>query len=105
MPDLDHLLAAGFTNPQEFRSPLSVVKQQAPDRDRNQHGAGLLAQLQAVAADVEQLRAFRTEQGVSPDQGVAVSLEIAPAGSIDPAKQLEWKRDGIEVLNLSLIHI
>ncbi|MGJ7571086.1 S8 family peptidase [Variovorax sp. RB2P76] len=101
MPDLDHLLATGFTDPQEFRSPLSVVKQQAPDRDRNQHGAGLLAQLQAVAADVEQLRAFRTEQGVSPDQGVAVSLEISPAGSIDPAKQLEWKRDGIEVLNVT----
>ncbi len=101
MPDLDHLFATGVTERQEFRSPLSVVRQQTPDRDRQQHGAGLLAQLRGIAADVEQLRASRIDSGFSPDQGFAISLEISPVGSVDSAKQLEWRRDGIEVLNVT----
>lgn len=29
---------------------------------------------------------------------MAIALEISPRGTLDPGKQLEWKRDGIEVL-------
>lgn len=99
MPELDHLFASGVTNAEDFRSPRSVVPKQAPDRDRALHGAGLLAQLRRVAAEVEQLRG----QGRDPDSthGVAVSLEIHPPGSLDAGKKLEWKREGIEVLNVT----
>ncbi len=101
MPDLDHLFAEGFTQSQDFKSPLSVVRQQTPDRDRAQHGAGLLAQLRGLAVEADQLRAIRVEEGVAPNQGFAISLEIYPPGSVDAGKQLEWKRDGIEVLNVT----
>lgn len=101
MPDLDHLLAIGFTQPQNFQSPLSVVRQATPDRDRAMHGAGLLAQIRGLATEVEQIRESRLESGVDPQQGVAISLEIYPPGSLDPGKKLEWKRDGIEVLNVT----
>ena len=100
MPDLDHLVATGFTQPKDFRSPLSV-RQNAPDRNRQQHGAGLLAQLRGLAAQAEALRGTRIERGVDPGQGIAIALEISPPGSIDSGKKLEWKRDGIEILNVT----
>lgn len=101
MPDLDHLFATGFTQSRNFKSPRSVVRQQTPDRDRTQHGARLLAQLRNLAVEADNLRAIRIDEGVAPGQGFAVSLEIYPPGSIDPGNQLEWKRDGIEVLNVT----
>ena len=72
MPDLDHLFAKGFTQSQDFKSPLSVVRQQTPDRDRAQHGAGLLAQLRGLAVEADQLRAIRVEEGVAPNQGLSL---------------------------------
>jgi hypothetical protein len=100
MPDLDHLLAVGFTEGHDYQSPLTVIRQRAPDRDRPNHGAGLLAQLRTVAAEAARLAQLRTNAGAVADQGLAVAIEISPAGTIDPGKQLEWKRDGIEVLNV-----
>jgi len=100
MPDLDHLFATGFTEPREFKSPLSVVRQQAPDKDRASHGAGLLTQLRNLAVEAEELRSIRVEEGAAPNQGFSISLEVYPPGAIDAGKQLEWRRDGIEVLNV-----
>jgi hypothetical protein len=101
MPNLDHLLATGFTAAQDFKSPLSVVRQQTPDRDRGQHGAGLLRQLQGLAVDAGRLKDARAEAGVDPNQGFAITLEIAADSTLDPGAKLEWKRDGIEVLNVT----
>lgn len=101
MPELDHLFAAGFTDSQDFKSMLSARARPTQDRNRAKHGAGLLAQLQGLNRRVEQLRATRAESGFATDQGVAIALEISPPGALDAGTKLEWKRDGIEVLNVT----
>lgn len=100
MPDLDHLFVVGAVEGQDFRSPLSVRAQPPPDRDRNNHGNRLLLQLQRMATEIERLRQLRAASGTPEHQGVAIALEISPPGTLDPGKQLEWKRDGIEVLSV-----
>lgn len=100
MPDLDHLFVPGFVEGQDFRSPLSVRAKAPPDRDRNNHGNRLLTQLQTVATQIARLTEVRAAAGTPVHQGVAIALEISPRGTIDPGKQLEWKRDGIEVLSV-----
>lgn len=101
MPELNHLLAAGFTDTKNFKSMLSAPSRPSQERDRTLHGAGLMAQLQGLKKRVEQLRTTRLESGFSADQGVAISLEISPPGALDAGTKLEWKRDGIEVLNVT----
>jgi hypothetical protein len=100
MPDLDHLFVAGYVEGQDFQSPLSVRAKSPPDRDRNKHGNRLLTQLQRMATEIERLRQLRAASGTPEHQGVAIALEISPPGTLDPGKQLEWKRDGIEVLSV-----
>ena len=100
MPDLDHLFVVGAVEGQEFQSPLSVRPRALPDRDRNSHGNLLLTQLGRMTAEAERLRQLRAASGTPEHQGMAIALEISPAGTLDPGKQLEWKRDGIEVLSM-----
>jgi hypothetical protein len=100
MPNLNHLYVTGSVEGQDFRSPLSVRAKPPPDRDRNNHGNRLLTQLQAVATQIARLTQIRAAAGAPVDQGVAIGLEISPRGTLDPGKQLEWKRDGIEVLSV-----
>ena len=100
MPDLDHLFVVGAVEGQDFKSPLSVRPRALPDRDRNNHGNLLLTQLRRMAAEAERLRQLRTAGGTPEHQGMAIALEISPPGALDPGKQLEWKRDGIEVLSV-----
>ena len=102
MPELDHLFAGGFTDTKNFKSMLSAPPTRPTQhRDRARHGAGLMAQLQGLKRRVEQLRTTRVDAGFSADQGVAISLEISPPGALDAGTKLEWKRDGIEVLNIT----
>ena len=100
MPNLNHLFVTGSVEGQDFRSPLSVRAKPPPDRDRNNHGNRLLTQLQAVATQIARLTQIRAAAGAPVHQGVAIALEISPRGTLDPGKQLEWKRDGIEVLSV-----
>lgn len=99
MPPLDHLLALGFTRDQRFKSTRSVFRERAPDRDRQTHGEWLLAQLRAVAGGAARLVGANSQDGSQAEPGLSVAIEISPAGAIDPGT-LEWKRDGIEVLNV-----
>ena len=101
MAEIDHLLAADFTDTKNFKSMLSAPNRPMQDRNRALHGAGLMAQLQGLKKRVEQLRTTRLDSGFSADQGVAISLEISPPGALDAGTKLEWKRDGIEVLNVT----
>ncbi len=101
MPDLDHLFVVGAVERQEFKSLLSVRPRALPDRDRNNHGNLLLTQLERMATEAERLRQLRAASGTSEHQGMAVALEISPPGTLDPGKQLEWKKDGIEVLSVA----
>jgi hypothetical protein len=100
MPEpLNHLLVAGFTDSQDFKSTLSVVRQPPPQRQRGSHGNSLLAQLAALAAEVNEIEKRRAELQLPLGTGMTIALEISPPGSIDYFKQLEWRRDGIEVLS------
>jgi hypothetical protein len=100
MPNLDHLFVVGAVEGQEFKSPLSVRPRALPDRDRANHGNLLLTQLRRMAEEAERLRQLRAVSGTPEHQGMAIALEISPPGTLDPGKQLEWKRDGIEVLSV-----
>ena len=51
-----------------------------------------------MSAEVDALRVRRFENGVDPDAGTAIAIEISPPGTLDPS-QIEWRRDGIAVLN------
>jgi hypothetical protein len=99
MPPLDHLLVTGFSQSQDFKSTLSGGKQPPPQRSRSTHGNYLLKQLAALRADSQQLEKRRAELELPQHVGMTIALEISPPGSVDYFKQLEWRRDGIEVLS------
>ncbi len=99
MPELNHLQVVGSADVRLFRSTLTVRKPPVPPRDRATHGQKLLQQFAALTrreAEVSQLR----EEMDLPRQGMSIVLEISPRGFLD-YKTLEWRRDGIEVLNVS----
>lgn len=102
MSALDHLFVSGFTESTAFKSTLSVQKQPAPQRDRHAHGARLLAELDALKIRMAEIEVRRAQLGLPQHTGIAIALEIAPRGALDYAKQLEWRRDGIEVLSAVL---
>lgn len=100
MPEpLDHIFIVGFTDRQDFKSTLSVRKEPVPQRPRQEHGERLLAQLSALTQANIELQIRREALDLPPAVGITIALEISPPGSIDYGKQLEWKRDGIEVLS------
>lgn len=99
MADLDHLRVDGFTESQPFRSMLSVRREPAPARDRIPHGRRLLEQIGAIRRESVEISQQR-EALQLPLQGMTIALKISPRGHLD-YKQLEWKRDGIEVLNVT----
>ena len=96
---LDHLFVAGFTESQKFKSTLSVQKPAPPQRSRQTHGNQLLEQLAALRVDAEELDKRRAALDLPQHVGITIALEISPPGSLDYFRQLEWKRDGIEVLS------
>jgi len=96
---LNHLLVAGFTDSQDFKSTLSVFKDQPSQRDRQTHGKFLLKQLASLSANAAELEKRRQELELPQNVGMTIALEISPAGAVDYFKQLEWRRDGIEVLS------
>lgn len=68
-------------------------------RDRIPHGQRLLAQIGLLAQQSGVLSQQRQALQLPP-QGMTIVLEISPRGTLD-YKQLEWKQDGIEILNVS----
>lgn len=99
MTELYHLRVVDSAEARPFRSTLTVRQPTAPQRDRATHGQKLLLQFAALTrreAEISQLRAERD----LPRQGMSIVLEISPKGYLD-YKTLEWRREGIEVLNVS----
>jgi len=94
----DHLNVLGATDSRNFKSMLSVVRERFPSRDRIPHGQRLLADLQRVRIRADDIAARRAARGIEPRLGLTIAIRIAPSGLFD-FKNLEWKRDGIEVLN------
>lgn len=100
MPEpLDHLFVSGFTETKPFKSTLSVRKAPVPRREREPHGRQLLRQLAALSESALGLEQRRADLELPRHSGMTIALEVAPAGAIDYS-QLEWRRDGIEVLSV-----
>lgn len=99
MPNFDHLNASAFIEVHEFKSTLTVKKPSLPQPDREQHGNRLLKKLGTISSQVAAIKTTRHRLGLPNGLGMTVAVEVFPAGAIDTAK-LEWKRDGIEVLNV-----
>lgn len=99
MPELDHLRVMDSAEARPFRSTLTVKKPPVPPRDRTTHGQRLLQQFAALTRQEEEISQLRTQMNL-PRQGMSIVLEISPKGFLD-YKTLEWRREGIEVLNVS----
>lgn len=101
MPEqiLPHLEVRGFSDHSDFKSPSSPPRRPAAPRDRAAHGRKLLRQLQNLQQGIPNIQAERDATGIGGGRGIAVALEIRPRGALD-YKSVEWKRDGIEVLNV-----
>ncbi|SIO71967.1 Subtilase family protein [Burkholderia sp. GAS332] len=92
-----HLSIDGFVTSLEFRSPLSVQRESAPQRDRGAHGQRLLAQLEEIASTIVELEETREAVGLPERRGMSIAVEFSPRGSFDYGK-VEWKSAGIELL-------
>ncbi|SAL18528.1 hypothetical protein AWB64_01259 [Caballeronia sordidicola] len=94
-----HLSIDGFVRTLEFRSPLSVQRENAPQRDRGTHGQRLLAQIQEIAGSIVELEETREALGLPERRGMSIAVEFSPRGSFDYGK-VEWKSAGIELLTV-----
>lgn len=101
MPDpiLPHLRVDGFSEAFDFKSPSSAPRRPAAPRDRAAHGRKLIRQLQNLERTIPNTQAERVAAGLEGQSGITVALEIQPIGALD-FQSVEWKRDGIEVLNV-----
>ncbi len=85
----------GFTNP-------NVGGQRGPTfppRDRAQHAAKLLRQLDALRQADAAERQTRTARGLSTDYGIAVEFASGPGFKLETGR-LERRSQGIELLNI-----
>ncbi|ABE32846.1 subtilase family protein [Paraburkholderia xenovorans LB400] len=94
-----HLSIEGFVTSLEFRSPLSVQRENAPQRDRGAHGQRLLAQLEEISGTIVELEETREALGLPERRGLSIAVEFSPRGSFDYGK-VEWKSAGIELLTV-----
>ncbi|CTP93088.1 hypothetical protein XTPLMG728_3509 [Xanthomonas translucens pv. poae] len=95
----DHLTIAGSTEPRNFKSMLSGARAKPPPRDRVAHGQKLLADLNLLRARATGIAAQRQAFQLEPRLGLTIAIKISPSGVFD-FRNIEWKRDGIEVLNV-----
>lgn len=94
---LPHIVINGFVQSQDFKSPLSVQRTSAPQRDRYGHGQGLLSKVAAMEVHERQLNVEREALALPVRSGVTIAVDISPKNSID-YKTFEWKKEGVELL-------
>jgi hypothetical protein len=97
---LPHIVIDGFVQSQDFKSPLSVQREAAPQLDRYAHGRGLLSKVAAMEVHERQLNVRREELELPVRSGVTIAVDIFPKNSID-YKTFEWKKEGVELLTVS----
>lgn len=94
----DHLSIVGANDPRNFRSMMAGPRAKIPIRDRITHGQKLLLDLRTLNTRADALAKRREEQGLDARLGLTIVIKISPPGQFD-FKNIEWKREGIEVLN------
>ena len=95
-----HLDVSAYVEERPFKSTLMVQRPSPPARQRRSHGQRLLRELQRLQRAEDKLRETREDMDLPQDVGFTIAIEFRPSGSLD-YKVLEWKRDGIEVLNVT----
>ncbi len=94
----NHLTIAGATEPRDFKSMHSGPRAKIPPRDRQTHGQKLLAELNQLRVRADAIAARRQSLQLHSRLGLTIALKISPSGIFN-FKNIEWKREGIEVLN------
>lgn len=86
MPDQlhSHLLVDGFVTSSDFKSPLSVQRDPAPQRNRQAHGTRLLRQVQSLVRESVRLNQERAQHELPNQAGMTVAIEVRPKGALDP---------------------
>lgn len=97
---LKHLDASAYFEARRFKSTLIVQRATPPARERRTHGQRLLQQLQQLHRTEADFRRKREALNLPAAVGMTVAVELRPKGFLD-YKVVEWKRDGIEVLNVT----
>lgn len=97
---LKHLDASAYVEARRFKSTLIVQRPPAPARERRTHGQRLLQQLQQLHRAEADFKRRREALNLPAAVGLTVAVELRPKGFLD-YKAMEWKRDGIEVLNVT----
>lgn len=95
----NHLSIDGYVTGLKFRSPLNVVRDPAPQRNRGAHGKRLLKQLDELTDNIDNLEQQREELGLPVRRGMTIAVEFKPRKAYDYGS-VEWKKDGIELLTV-----
>lgn len=98
---LRHLILPNPASELPYRSVISGGTPRPQfSRDRRQHSRTLLAQLAALQTQEAGLIGVRAAKRLPEDAGMTLAIEVQPKNALDVAS-IEWKRDGIELLNVS----
>jgi subtilase family protein len=96
--NLPHLILSG-TARTEVYSPITRTgsKQKLPERDRQQHGRDLLAKLNRIRAEAEEIGREQAAFGIDTGNGLYLQFESAPEFELK-LESLESVRAGIELV-------
>lgn len=95
-----HFLLGSISETEPFRKPPTKIKSKLiPERDRNTHGAKLLAQLQSLMPRMETAKNIQEEAGLEGGFGLQVEFEGFPDVQM-AFERLDRVRSGIELLNV-----
>lgn len=99
-PKYKHLILDGFTRTERFARPPRPIKERpVPARDRQQHGADLLGQIEGLKPQLTNAAKAQEDAGLEGGFGIQVEFESFP--DIELAfDKLARERSGIELLNV-----
>ncbi|KAB0664015.1 S8 family peptidase [Oryzomonas japonica] len=102
-PNLPHLVLTGTAHTELYTSVLSGgTTHKHPVRDRQQHGQFLLAKLERIKEEAEEVGREQTAFGIDSGNGIYLQFESAPDFELK-LESLESVRDGIELVAVKLV--
>lgn len=94
-----HFILEGVTETEPYRSRGRDSRPNIPERDRAQHGRGLLDQINSLQSQAEYVREVQRDSGMEEGLGLRVEFESFPGIELT-FKSLARERQGIELLNV-----